>query len=44
MCTVDLILGTFGKRLKSHSPEGFEMDFTQSIKIIYAKLKGEFHA
>jgi len=44
MCTVDLILGTFGKRLKNHSTKGFEMDSIQSIKIIYAKLKGEFHA
>jgi hypothetical protein len=43
MCTVDIILETFGKRLKIYSPEGFEMDSVQSIKIIYAKLKGEFH-
>jgi len=41
---VDIILGTFGKRLKNHSTKGFETAFVQSIKIIYAKLKGEFHA
>ena len=44
MCTVDLIIGTFGKRLKKKKKKGFEMDSIQSIKIIYAKLRGEFHA
>jgi hypothetical protein len=41
---VEIILGTFGKRLKNHSPEGFEMGSVKHIKIIYAKLKGECHA
>jgi len=44
MCKVDIILGTRGKRLKTHSPEGFEMASVKHIKIIYATLKGEFHA
>ena len=44
MCTVEIILGTFGKRLKNYSPEHIEMASVKHIKIIYAKLKGEFHA